>query len=176
MRKLIYCIFVISAIYSYQPLIAQDLKSEILFDFEAELFPPQAIGPVLTGTRIIFPAKSGSFKGEKLSGKLLQGGGDWGLVVDSTTFKLDVRATLETDDGALIYVSYAGYVHTDAKKFAKILAGDWNGLTPSDYYFRTNPVFETSSPKYAWLNHTVAIGVGRFVGPGKVGYRVFAIK
>ena len=53
--------------------------------------------------------------------------------------------------------------------------GKWDQVSPSDYYFRTNPVFETSSPKYAWLNHTIAVGVGRFL-PGKVAYRVFAIK
>ena len=87
-----------------------------------------------------------------------------------------MRATIETDDGALIYVKYGGYVHTNAKKFSKIMEGKWSELAPSDYYFRTNSVFETSSPKYAWLNHTVAIGVGRFLGSGKVGYRVFAIK
>jgi hypothetical protein len=176
MKKLICFIFILSSICFYDQLSAQDLKSELLYELEAELNPPQAVGPVLTGTRIIFPAKSGFIKGEKLNGKILPGGGDWGLVVDSTTFKLDVRVTIETDDGALIYITYGGYVHTDAKKFAKILEGKWNELTPSDYYFRTNPVFETSSPKYAWLNHTVAVGVGRFLASNKVAYRVFAIK
>ena len=176
MKKLICFIFLLSSICFYQSLSAQELKSEFLFELEAELNPPQVVGPVLTGTRIIFPAKSGFIKGQKLNGKILPGGGDWGLVVDSTTFKLDVRVTIETDDSALIFITYAGYVHTDAKKFAKILEGKWNELAPSDYYFRTNPVFETSSPKYAWLNHTIAVGVGRFLASGKVAYRVFAIK
>jgi hypothetical protein len=176
MKKLICFIFFLSSICFYQLLSAQELKSEFLFELEAELNPPQVVGPVLTGTRIIFPAKSGFIKGEKLNGKILPGGGDWGLVVDSTTFKLDVRVTIETDDGALICITYSGYVHTDAKKFAKILEGKWDELTPSDYYFRTNPVFETGSPKYAWLNHTIAVGVGRFATQGKVAYRVFAIK
>src|SRR5882757_8712346 len=31
-------------------------------------------------------------------------------------------------------------------------------LSPSDYYLRASVSFETSSPRYAWLNHTVAIG------------------
>ena len=174
MKKAI-CILLIGAC-SLDITIAQELKSEVLFDLEAELFAPQAVGPVPTGTRVIFPAKSGVIKGQKLNGKILQGGGDWGLVVDSNTFKLDVRATVETDDGALIYITYGGYVHTDAKRFASIMQGQWDGLNPADYYFRTNPVFETGSPKYAWLNHTVAVGVGRFIPGGKVAYRVFAIK
>lgn len=175
MKKLIFSIFILSLCF-HQQLLAQELKSEFLFDMEADLNAPQAVGPVLTGTRIIFPVKEGFVKSEKINGKILAGGGDWGLVLDSTTFKLDVRATIETDDGALIYMTYSGYIHTDAKKFAMILSGKANELSPSDYYFRTNPVFETSSPKYAWLNHTVAIGIGRIPVAGKVAYRIYAIK
>lgn len=174
MKKIACIIFFAACVY--HPANAQELKSEFLFELEAELNPPQVVGPVLTGTRIIFPAKSGFIKSQKLNGNILPGGGDWGLVVDSTTFKLDVRITIETDDGAIIYMTYSGFVHTDAKKFTKILEGKWDELVPTDYYFRTNPFFETSSPKYAWLNHTIAIGVGRFAAPGKVAYRVFAIK
>lgn len=176
MRKLICFIFFLSTICFYQRLAAQELKSELLFELEAELHPPQLVGVIPTGTRIIFPAKAGIIKGQKLNGKILPGGGDWGLVVDSNTFKLDVRVAVETDDGAIIYITYFGYVHTDAKKFAKILEGKWNELAPSDYYFRTTPIFETGSPKYAWLNHTIAVGVGSFVASGKVSYRIFAIK
>lgn len=73
-------------------------------------------------------------------------------------------------------MTYAGYIHTDAKKFAMILSGRSNELSPSEYYFRTNPVFETNSPKYAWLNHTLAIGIGRIPAAGKVAYRIYAIK
>ncbi|RFM26462.1 DUF3237 family protein [Deminuibacter soli] len=54
--------------------------------------------------------------------------------------------------------------------------GRGNELSPSDYYFRSVPVFETSAPKYAWLNHTVAVGVGSFPAPGKLIYRIYAIK
>ena len=175
MKKIIGLLLFFTATFSQQTN-AQELKSEFLFDLEANLNAPQAVGPVLTGTRIIFPAKDGFVKGEKINGKILAGGGDWGLVLDSTTFRLDVRATIETDDGALIYITYSGYIHADAKKFAMILSGKANELSPSDYYFRTNPVFETSSPKYAWLNHTVAIGIGRIPEAGKVAYRIYAIK
>lgn len=174
MKKIIFTIFFLSFCF-HQQLFAQELKSEFLFDMEADLNAPQAVGPVLTGTRVIFIVNNGFVKSNRLNGKVLPGGGDWGLVVDSTTFKLDVRITIETDDGALIYVTYSGYIHTDAKKFATILGGKGNEVSPSDYYFRTNPVFETSSPKYAWLNHTVAIGVGRIPAPGKVAYRIYAI-
>ena len=155
---------------------AQELKSEFLFDLEIGLSAPQAIGPVLTGTRLIFPFRDGQVRSEKINGKILSCSGEWGLVLNSTTFKIDVRSTIETDDGALIFMTYTGYNHADEKKFAMISAGNVQGLSPSDYYFRTNLSFETSSAKYAWLNHTVAVGVGRFPETGKVAYQVYAIK
>jgi hypothetical protein len=175
MKKLIAIILFLTASFGL-PMYAQELKSEFLFDLELNVSTPQAIGPVLTGTRVIFPFTGGFVKGDKIIGKVLPGGGDWGLNLDSATFKLDVRGTIETDDNALIYFTYSGYLHADPKKFAMINAGRANELSPSDYYFRSNPMFETSSPKYAWLNHTVAIGTGRLPEAGKVVYRIYAIK
>lgn len=154
----------------------EKLESEFLFHMEADLNDPLIVGPVLTGTRMIFLFKGGFVKSERINGKILVGGGDWGLLLNSTTFKLDVRGTIETDDGALIYMTYSGYIHTDAEKLTKILSGKANELSPSDYYLRSNPVFETSSPKYAWLNHTVAIGIGQLPAADKVAYQVYAIK
>ena len=176
MKKLICSIIIISLCF-YQQLFAQELKSEFIFEMEVYLNNAQFVGPVLTGTRVISPVKEGFVKGELINGKMLAGGGaDWGLIVDSTTFKLDVRGTIQTDDGALIYMTYSGYIHADAKKFAMIFSGKANEVSPSDYYFRTNPVFETSAQKYAWLNHTVAIGVGHIPVNGNIVYRIYAIK
>ena len=47
-------------------------------------------------------------------------------------------------------------------------------VDPSEYYFRTTPVFETSSEKYGWLNRIVAVGVGK-LGKNKVTYKVYKI-
>jgi hypothetical protein len=47
-------------------------------------------------------------------------------------------------------------------------------VDPSQYYFRTTPVFETASEKYGWLNRIVAVGVGRFAA-NWVGYTIYAI-
>ena len=82
------------------------------------------------------------------------------LRLNSTTSKLDVRVVLETDDGELIYSYYEGFIHMNAD---------------GSYYFRTNPVFQTSSKKYNWLNHTIAIGVGKLIKEG-VAYKIYAIK
>jgi len=175
MNKLFALLLLCTTLFTKQTA-AQELKSAFLFDLNLDIDTPQPIGPVPAGTRIVFPFKGGSVKSDKINGKVLPGGADWGLNLDSTTFKIDVRGTIETDDHALIYFSYSGYLHADAKKFAMINAGKASELSPADYYFRSNPVFETSAPKYAWLNHTVAIGVGSIPAAGKVVYRVFAIK
>ena len=118
MKKLLTVFLIYAASFS-QKINAQQLKSEFLFEMEANLYEPQMVGKGLLGTRVIFPAKEGIVKGDRIKGKILAGGGDWGLILDSTTFKLDVRATIETDDGALIYMTYTGYIHTDAKRFSK---------------------------------------------------------
>jgi hypothetical protein len=174
-KKLLFPVFICS-LFFHQQTVAQELKAEFLFDLELNLNPPQVVGPVLKGTRVIFPFKSGFVKSYKINGKILEAGADWGLVIDSTTFKVDVRTTIETDDGALIYMTYWGYNHANAKNFAMISAGKGSELSTSDYYFRTSVSFETSAPKYAWLNHTVAIGIGRFPAAGKVDYRIYTIK
>jgi len=129
------------------------LKSRFLFEMEAELEPPQDIG-----NRRIFVAKSGVVRGPRINGTLLPGGGDWSMRRADGTTMLDVRGTLKTDDGALIYTWYRG-----------IIARNDSGM-----YFRTTPYFETNSEKYAWLNNVVAVGVFKPVA-GKVAYDVFEI-
>src|SRR5216683_1233913 len=90
----------------------------------------------------IFPVTGGSFEGELLRGKVLAGGGDWVTACADGTRELDLRVTLETDDHALIHMTFTG-VRDDA-----------------NHYFRTLPRFETAASKYAFLNRLLAVGVG----------------
>jgi hypothetical protein len=175
MKKFICSIF-ICFLFFHQEISAQELKSEFLFGLEIGLNPPQVVGPVLKGTRLISPIRNGFVKSDKINGKILECSGDWGLIIDSATFKVDSRATIETDDGALIYITYSGYSHADAKIAALIGAGKGGELSPSDYYFSTSVSFETGSPRYEWLNYVVAVGVGRFPAAGKVAFRIYEIK
>ncbi|MBC9794893.1 DUF3237 domain-containing protein [Sinomicrobium weinanense] len=138
---------------------AQKLESEFLFKLNLTLDPSIDIGKVPIGERIIHPITGGTFEGPKLKGKVRASGADWMVRLDSTTTKLDVRLLLETEDGQLIYNTYSG-----------ILYNNPNGTT----YWRTTPVFETSSKKYEWLNYLITVGVGNF--SNGVSYDVFAIK
>ena len=72
---------------------------------------------------------------------------------------LDVRITLETDDGHLIFMSYRGMRHGPKEVIERLNRGE--KVDPQSYYFRMVPQFETSSDKYAWLNRLVALGKGR---------------
>lgn len=137
-----------------------ELKYEFLFELTATLDKPIIIGQTPYGERVIYPVTGGWFEGPKIKGKVLANGGDWLTRLDSTTSKLDVRAVVETDDGELIYTYYEGFIHFKPD---------------GSYYFRTNPVFQTSSEKYKWLNHTIAVGVGKLTDTG-VTYKVYAIK
>ncbi len=71
----------------------------------------------------------------------------------------------QTDDGALIFMTYSGYNHTNAKNFAMISAGKGSELSPSDYYFRASVSFEDGFHRsMPGLTTRFAIGVGRFPG------------
>lgn len=78
MKKFIFSVFICS-LFFHQQLFAQELKSEVLFDLEIDVNPPQVVGPVLKGTRLIFPFKDGFVKSAKMNGKIKECSGDWGL-------------------------------------------------------------------------------------------------
>jgi hypothetical protein len=147
----------------------QDLKTEKIVELNYVLDPA-----VLAGTKIIYVNKSGTATG-KINGKILSIGGDFGTLLTPTTFKLDVRAVIQTEDSATIYITYTGFIYTDEETFKLMASGNVKNLGPDKYYFRINPIFETTSPKYDWLNHTVAIGVGTRTETG-VSYKIYAIK
>jgi hypothetical protein len=127
--------------------------------------PPQRLGTVPHGIRVIAPITSGSFEGPRLRGKVLLGGGDWTLLRPDGVLELDLRLTLETDDGALIYLTSFGLRHGPPEVLAALGRGE--SVDPSQYYFRTTPRFETSASQYAFLNRMIAISSGdrRASGP-----------
>jgi hypothetical protein len=47
-------------------------------------------------------------------------------------------------------------------------------VDPESYYFRMNPMFETSSPKYDWMNRIIAIGTGHRLADGPL-YSIFEV-
>lgn len=119
---------------------------------------PQQLGGVPHGVRIIVPVTGGDFDGPRLRGQILPGGGDWLLLRSDGVLELDLRITLETDDHALIYMTFQGLRHGPHDVIAALARGEV--VDPASYYFRTVPRFETSAGKYAFLNRMIAVGVG----------------
>src|SRR6059058_2621385 len=125
-----------------------------LMTLQVMLGGPQKIGAVPHGTRLTAPIASGQFEGPRLRGKILPGGGDWTLLRSDGVLELDLRITLETDDGALIHMSSFGLRHGPAEVLAALGRGE--SVDPSTYYFRTAVRFETSAAQYAFLNRLIA--------------------
>lgn len=152
-----------------------DVATALLFEIAVDLSPrvPFGAGPV--GQRVLFAAAGGSFEGPKLRGSVLAGGGDWAVFRPDGTMVLDVRLSLRTDDGALIYMTYGGRWVTPPDLRAELAdPATRHQVDPARYYFRTNPLFETGAPAYAWLNDIVCVGKGYLIERG-IAYRVFEI-
>jgi len=48
-------------------------------------------------------------------------------------------------------------------------------VDPSEYYLRVARMFETGTERYAWLNRTLAVGVGERLPPNIARYAIFEI-
>ena len=124
----------------------------------ADVEPPRVIGETQLGERRIVPIAGGEVSGPQIEGRILPGGADWQIVRPDGTAWLEARYTVETDDGALIYVRNLGLRHGPPEVLERLRRGE--PVDPSDYYFRSTPRFESSHPRYEWLNLIVAVASG----------------
>jgi hypothetical protein len=120
--------------------------------------PAAVVGEGPRGLRRIIPILGGSFSGPRLSGKVLGGGADWQVLRPDGVAEIEARYTLETGDGALIYVRNPGIRTASREVMERLARGDT--CDPSEYYFRTRPEFETGATQYQWLHTLVAICAG----------------
>ncbi len=135
------------------------MNTRLLMTINVKVAAPQNIGAVPTGVRRTAPLSGGTFEGPRLSGVLLDAGStDWQLLRSDGVLEMDLRATLRTDDGALIFMRSFGLRHGPPEVIAAIGRGE--AVDASTYYFRTMPRFETSHPAYAFLNRVVAVASG----------------
>jgi hypothetical protein len=130
-----------------------------LYSSRIEIDPPLIVGQSPYGERRIINIKGGAFSGPRLSGRVLPGGADWQIIRPDGITEVEARYTLETQDGALIYVYNRGLRHGPPEVIARMAAGE--DVDPREYYFRTTPVFETGVSDYVWLNGIVAIATGQ---------------
>jgi hypothetical protein len=151
----------------------KQLSSRHLFTLTIELHPIYDLGPTPQGHRRIVPVSGGKFHGDRLHGDILpHAGSDLLITRVDGAFQQDVRLALQTDDDALILMTYRGVRHSSPEVAARITRGE--AVAPTDYYLRTSPFFETAAPKYDWLNRIVSVGVGERL-PNGARYEVFEI-
>jgi hypothetical protein len=143
-----------------------------LFDIDFVLGEINTVGGTPYGHRVIGNLGGGEFSGERLRGKVLPSGGDWGLFLPDGTLAVDGRCCFQTDDNVLIYAVYTGRWCIEPDLMAKMVdpvASEQ--VDPSEYYLRINFLFETAAEKYHWLNRIIAVASGRKTAAG-ISYRV----
>src|SRR5256885_9572794 len=113
------------------------MDSRLLMMLQVVVAPLQKFGAVPHGTRVIAPITGGTFEGPRLRGRVLPGGGDWTLLRSDAVLELDLRITLETDDGALISMTSFGLRHGPPEVLPALPRGE--SADPSTSYFRPAP-------------------------------------
>jgi hypothetical protein len=142
-----------------------------LCDWSVELEPVQVV-PTPVGTRMIYVLRRGTCTGERLRGEFVPGGGDWLLVGQDSVARVDVRVTLRTDDGELIFVTNSGVISMSPEALERL--GQGETIRWDEMYTRTVPRFETSSEKYGWLTSIQAISINE-IGPDRIDYRIYEV-
>ena len=136
-----------------------DPQLTLVYRLEAVLGEPLDLGEVGHGRRRIVPQIGGAFEGPDMKGKLLPGvSADWQIVLPDGTALADIRSTLQTDSGALLYVQSRGVRHGSTEVLERLGRGE--DVDASEYTFRTCTQIETASRELAWLNKGVFISVG----------------
>jgi hypothetical protein len=150
------------------------LASEFLFRATLSVGAPQAVGATRTGELRIIPVTGGTIEGPALTGEVLPGtAADWLRVDPDGTAHMDVRLTIKTTEGHIVFMHYSGIRTGKAPVLARLNAGE--AVDPAEYYFRTAIRFETGAAPLAWLNRILAIGIGQRPPSGPT-YDVYAVK
>ena len=151
----------------------QDYRLEHIFSYVGALKAPEVIGPLAEGIRVNFYSTGGSVAGPKLNGQVLPAGGDWLTVRTDGVCILDVRATFQTHDGALIYTTYSGVADLGPDGHQKFLRQD----LPPFVDLRVAPRCFTTHPDYLWLNRIQCLGIGQAdMAKLEASYDVYAVR
>jgi len=130
-----------------------------LLDITIEAEPPQTLGDFPDGERRLIRFVGGTFEGvDGLNGQVGPGGLDWQTVQADGTIQLSAHYYLQTDAGDSIEIQSDGLRAASPEVLTRIAAGE--PVDPSEYYFRTQIRFGTSSPRYDRLNRTLGIAWG----------------
>lgn len=119
------------------------------------------VGAGPKGTRLVVDVPELKVESDRVNATLATNdAADWlTMSEDGTLGVLDVRFTLKTDDGAMIYLEYGGRVDMAT------------GLVASA------PTFQTGDDRYKWLNRVQAIGAGQVnLETGVLVYNLYEVQ
>jgi hypothetical protein len=71
---------------------------------------------------------------------------------------IDVHASIDTDDGALVAVTYYGRLDLGEDGYQKYLQSGLAGFLPGEIQLRMVLHFHTTHPNYLWLNRVQGLG------------------
>ncbi|MCU1495728.1 MAG: hypothetical protein JWO62_3492 [Acidimicrobiaceae bacterium] len=145
-----------------------------VYRLEVTLGPVLEVGDVASGRRRIVPLSGGTFTGPELSGELLPGASaDWQIILPDGTAIGDIRYTLRTDRGDLLYVQSRGVRYGSAEVLERLGRGE--NVGPDEYTFRTSTQVETAAADLDWLNKGVFISVAARQ-PAGVVYETYIVR
>jgi hypothetical protein len=135
-----------------------------VYRLEATVAQPLELGDVAQGHRRIAPLSGGTFTGPELNGELLPGASaDWQIILPDGTTLGDIRYTLQTDRGDLLYVQSRSVRHGSQEVLARLGRGE--EVDVGEYTFRTSTQIEAAAADLDWLNKGIFISVaGRQAG------------
>ena len=129
------------------------------------------IGQTPGGLRRIAPVNGGTFSGERLRGTV-HGGSDWVINRADGVMVVDVRLTLESEDGALIYLTYQGRFLAANDAMRRFGKGEL--LAPHEFSLAIVAKFECGDERYSWLNNAIVVGTGEQTPTGPI-YTLFEV-
>jgi hypothetical protein len=131
---------------------------EFIYEAEAQLGPPVAMGATPDGERRFIPILGGRFKGPRIEGEILPGGADWQVTRRDEVLVLDALYAMRTDDGTVIQVRNRGMRNGPPEVMAALARGE--RIDPASIYFRAAPQFIVAAGPHDWLNRSLFLCTG----------------
>ena len=149
-----------------------EYRLEYLFSVTVK-FSRERIGPLPEGIRGNFYITGGEISGPKVRGKVRPVGGDWAILQTDGMGIIDVRETIETEDGALISATYTGVADMGEDGYQMAL----QGKPRPRYSVRCAARYRSAHPNYRWINRLQCLAIGQMDAERSEGhFDIYAVR